>query len=221
MGNSTQMKKIFVVLSFLSGIFVFSQRDINFSGSKIVEDLWFKNVFSEKITDVQGSPYHISQFHPAVVTGIPEQVMMRYNIFHDNIEFSKDDKIQVLPKDQLYKSVLFLVNNEKVDFIDNGYYFHVYQGKNYQLYKKRKIKFQKFVKATSGYTEDKPAKFINAPDEYYLLANNRLAPISKNPKSFAALIPEKKDQILRFLKENKLKLNSEDDLKAVMRFIDQ
>ncbi|MBW8358412.1 MAG: hypothetical protein K0M63_01265 [Weeksellaceae bacterium] len=215
------MKKLLTVLCAVAGIFVLAQNDMNFTPQKALEDQWYRTVFNENIADVQGSPYHESKFIPARLEGTQEFISARYNVYHDNLEFNKDGKIMVVPKSDTYKSFRFTLSNEKIELINDGYYFHIYEGKKHQAYKKEKLKFQKFQKATSGYVDDTPAKFLNLPDTYFLLINNQLVEIPKNQKTFANLFPDKKDEIIKFMKDNKTKLNSENDIKKVLKFIDQ
>ena len=151
------MKKLLTFLCSLTAIFALAQSDLNFGGNKVVEDLWFRTVFNENIADIQGSPYHEKNFQPAKLAGTNEALFARYNVYHDNLEFSKNDKIMVVPKEETYKSFHFLMTDEKIDLIDDGYYFNIYEGKNFQVYKKTKVKFQKFQKARAGKQFDKEA----------------------------------------------------------------
>ncbi|QFG52357.1 hypothetical protein [Chryseobacterium sp.] len=214
------MKKLITIICLLPTIFAVAQTDLNFSGNKVLEDMWFKTVFNQNIADVEGTPYYEKNFQPAKLTGTNETLSARYNVYHDNLEFIKDEKIMVVPKEEVYRSFHFMLTDEKIDLINDSYYFHIFQGKNYQAYRKPKIKFQKYKKATSGYVDDTPAKFLKLPDTYYTLISDKLVELPSNPKAFASLFPARKDEIQKFIKTNNIKLTTDADIKRVMRFID-
>lgn len=69
-----------------------------------MEDNWFKPVFQENIADIEDSPYYDSKFNPAKLVGTDEFLPLRYNILHDNLEFIRDEKTMVVPRENLYKS---------------------------------------------------------------------------------------------------------------------
>lgn len=199
---------------------VSAQSDLNFSGFRMIEDSWFKNVFNENQTDVLGSPYLDEKFTVARIGENPDQILMRYNTYHDNIEFIKDGTIMVLPKIEQYNSVKFLLTDLKIDLFNDTYYINLYTGKNLILYKKVKTKFQKFVKAANGYVDDKPAKFVNVDEEFYLLKENKLVEFPKNKKNILALFPTKTEYLNKYFKENALKLKTEEDLIEVTQILD-
>jgi hypothetical protein len=53
------------------------------------------------------------------------------------------------------------------------------------------------------------------------MVNNKLQEFPKNQKDFASLFPVKKEDVLKFLKQNNNKLKSESDLKSAMIFVNK
>ena len=49
--------------------------------------------------------------------------------------------------------------------------------------------------------------------------NGELVKISNNQRNFTALFPNKQEQVSKYIKENKLTLNNENDLTKVFKFI--
>ncbi len=218
------MKKIFdIIFLFLISLSFAQTQDLtgNYTGDKLMQDLWFRSVFDMKIEDVQGSPYLTKDFVSSKIGNEEGVVLTRYDIYHDNIEFVKDGKIMVLPKDKIYNDIVNLMDNSKIVLLSDGkYYFKIFTGSQYQLLKKMSIKFQDFQKAKSGYDNDKPAKFVNLSDKYFLLNGETLSEISKNNKDFSNLFGDKSSFVLKYIKEQKLKLSEEGDLIKIMKFVE-
>ncbi|MCC2589550.1 hypothetical protein [Chryseobacterium sp. MFBS3-17] len=213
------MKKIFTAIFAIFVMMASAQYDINLSTHKVMEDNWFKSVFQENIADIEGSPYYDSKFNPAKLVGTEEFLPVRYNILHDNLEFIRDEKIMVVPREELYKSFKFSHNGEQIDLINNTYYIKFHEGRNVSGYLKPTVKFQKFQRATSGYQEDKPAKFISTPPDFFVEINGQLTPVPKNQKEFISMFPQRKEQLQKYMKENRIKLNDKNDLNKILRFL--
>lgn len=215
------MKKIiFTFLSILASFIAYSQSDLDFKGDRLMENMWFKTIGKENLADVGGSPYFTKDFVASKISEYPDQVMTRYDIFNDNIEFLKNGKPFILPKTENYKSIYLIAQGKKIELINGTYYISIYEG-FYKIYKKIKTKFQAFERAKNGYTEDKEAKFYNLPDSYFILINNNLVSIPKNKNNFANLFPNKEKEIIQEIKKNKINLDNEKDLKTLMQIIDQ
>ena len=211
------MKNIFTTFCLLFSMLAYSQftdRGV----LKVLDEQWLKTNFNQDEKDVQGSPYLDKEYSYATVDGVKEKILARYNIFSDEIEFKKDGKVMIVPKSDLYTHFVF-ENGEKIQLIDDKYYINVYGLEDGFLYKKMKSKYQEFKKATSGYGDDKPAKFTNQTEAYYIGANNKLVEFPKNKEDFAKLFPEKNKEILDYLNKNKNKLKSEVDMVSALSYV--
>ena len=177
-----------------------------------------------KYEEILGSPYFDKDFHEAKVAENYEKINVRYNSYKDEIEFQKDNKIQVLPKQEVFsrielfnpKTVLVLLETNDL----SGYYLELVSGKNI-LYKKIKTDFIDVVKAANSYASDKPATFKSKEAFYYIKTNSNLIQKPKNQKDFVDSYPELKDKINVFIKDNKIKFGKEEDLIKFVNFLNE
>lgn len=217
-----QMKKLTVALFAFFMASISAQNNTltgNFTSEKLMQDLWFRDVFEIKFEDVQGSPYHTKDFVASKINGPEDVVFTRYNKLHDNVEFIQNDKIVLLPKDAVYGEIHVMNSGEILRLVNDGYYFVVYESPNNKIYKKSKVKFQNLQKARNGYEDDRPARFIPVDDVYYIQRESKMVEIPKSTKDFSKIFPEKSSEIQDFIKKNKLKLNSDQSFRQVMNFI--
>jgi hypothetical protein len=213
------MKKIIAIFFILFTILSYSQSKFErLNDTQALENLWFKTTFNQEEREVEGSPYYYKEFQLVNINDYNEKIPARYNIYNDTIEFQKNGKTMVMPKSELYTHFAF-ETGEIIELIDDGYFILVYSGKNANLLKKSRVSFQAFKKATSGYTADKPAKFIISPEEYFIQLDGKMEEFPKNQKDFANLFPNKKDEILKHLNQNKNKLKTESEMKIAMNYI--
>lgn len=178
---------------------------------------------SDKLTydEIEGSAYFDKQFSMASVSTSYEDVLVRYNIYKDEVEFKKNEEIMVLPKTDTFSKIVFKNSKNVLVLLDStGYYFEIVKGK-YALYKKLKTKFIDFVPAPTPYQTDQPAKFRNMEPAYYIKTNDRLIGNFKSTKDLASQLPDKKDALNSFLKSNKIKVDKEEDLIKLVNFLNQ
>ncbi|MCA6066683.1 hypothetical protein JI747_005800 [Chryseobacterium sp. RG1] len=177
--------------------------------------------------EIQGTPYYEKNFSLAKFV-IPENVETapaRYNIYLDEVEFIKDDKTYALPPDSPFKKIEFINTGETLVKLNNGdelsgYFFEIVNGK-YSLYKKLKMKFNDFVPAPNSYAMDKPANFHSFDPLFYIRTEKGFIKKPKNQKEIIEQIPDKKDVLTTFFKENKIKFDKEEDLKKLVNFLNQ
>lgn len=221
------MKKFFLSLLILSPFLkIFAQTTLSvnqvtgdqavFSGVKSGEK-------TLKYEDIQGSPFIDKTFYNANVAENYEKVPVRYNNYKDEIEFQKDGKIQVLPRDSKFSKIeiispkkTFMLLNTGDDL--SGYFMEVLKGEN-SLYKKNKIKFIDVVPAASSYATEKPASFKILDPIYYIKTINGFIKKPKNQKSIIEYFPDKKTQLESFFKTNKIKFDKEEDMIKLVNFL--
>lgn len=178
---------------------------------------------SLKYEDIKGSPYYDANFHLAKVADNYENVIIRYNAYKDEIEFQKDGKIQVLPKDSVFYKIEILKPKTVIVFLDtndsmSGYFFELKNGKN-SLYKKIKTDFKDVVPASNSYASEKPATFRTDAPQYYIKTAE--GSFIKNPKNGKDIMQTTgNDNVIEsFLKSNKIKFNKEADLIKLLDFL--
>jgi hypothetical protein len=168
--------------------------------------------------DYKGSPYLYENFVPGTLKINKEvfNVSIRYNAYQDEFEMknAKDEIVAVLKKSdvdvQMGNQIYKLLNyNNKLT------YFEILSdGVNMRLLKKDIKKFMEAKEAENSYSSAKPAKFV-LETNYYLQSNNSITPVKLNKKSILAQF-DKKAEVTKFIKLNKLRLKTEDDIKKLL-----
>lgn len=174
------------------------------------------------IEDVLGSRYENDSFQLSMVETLKDtfyDVPMRYNIFEDVVEF-KDNKDRLLLLDPLMtlkkvtiNDLVLVVRPYNLDGqIKTGFFVLLSDGK-VELLGKKIIKFQPLIPAKALQYENTPAKFLNAPDQYYARIGNNPAVLINKLKKTIALFPDHQKSLLSFVDRRKLGKNKEDLLK--------
>ncbi|UKB84494.1 hypothetical protein LF887_02235 [Chryseobacterium sp. MEBOG06] len=176
-----------------------------------------------KYDEIIGSPYYNTEFFMAKVAENFDKVPVRYNSYTDEIEFQKEGKPLVLPKEDQYarieiaspkNTLVFLQTNDEL----SGYFFEIVNGKN-KLYKKVKTKFNDAVPAANSYASDKAAFFKALDPVYYIRTEQGFIKKPKKIKDILEVFPGKKETVETFIKSNNIKLNKEEDLIKVVAFL--
>ncbi len=175
--------------------------------------------------DISGSAFYYPNFLAATYNDGEEWISIRYNTYTDEIEYSNGADVYILPKSEPFTKFVFKQSHE-VLVLENydeglGYFFELEKGKN-TLLTKIKTKFKPEVVATTTLTSSIPPKFETSKPVYYIkTAENKIVKIPKNAKEFVDIFPNKKDEINTFIDKNKVKLNQEDSLKKLVKFLNQ
>ena len=176
----------------------------------------------------EGSPYYNENF----VKGdlyygknwrYPD-VLLRYNIFNDEIEFLLEDKDQVyaiVPEKQITKIVMredtFVVAEapEGAQLV-SGFYKKLAGGK-VDLLAKMHVTFRE-KQPDKGFVKPDPAKFMRMKDLYYLHKENEDVYRVSNIKKAIEYIGEKEDELEKFAKKEKISAGNESDLIKFMAY---
>jgi hypothetical protein len=182
------------------------------------------------VENAEGSPYFNENFiKGSIFNGkdlIKENVLLRYNIYADEIEIKKydflpDDEISSLTKDpRFYVKILnnIFVFATYQQSIEKGGYFKVIQpGKHYDLYKKIIIDFTPF-KSANAIESEKPAAFKRTQDYYLVTKKGNFFKIPKRTSKIYTIMDGKEKKIKDFIKKNKLNLKIEKDLVQLVNY---
>jgi len=226
--NINMRKTFFTILSLISFSLLYCQNVIRVNEAN--NDIYYK-INSKgagrqlNYDEISGSPYLTKDFSLAKVGDNYEKAPVRYNSYRDDIEFQKDGKTLVLPKEaQLSRIEIFspkqtLVLLETHDDLD-GYFFELVNGKN-SLYKKVKTKFIDVVPAANSFTTEKPANFRTQEPVYYIKTEKGFIKKPKNVSDITDQLADKKSAIESFVKSNKIKFSKEEDLIKLVNFLNQ
>ncbi|PLX24016.1 MAG: hypothetical protein C0597_00330 [Marinilabiliales bacterium] len=183
------------------------------------------------MSEIEGSPYLLQNFVESQVLlnngDTLKSVLLNYNIFTDAIEFMKEgvpyiltnsfilEKIKMDDKEFFYTKYLDLNDQFK-----HGYAEGLVNG-DCKLFKKYQVMFNEPVPAETQFENPRPAKFSEMDPYYFLYFQNKdkTSRISTfNKKKFSELFGEKESEILTYIKEKKLKLTEEADIKNVIEY---
>lgn len=157
---------------------------------------------------------------------IKDDVPMRYNAFADEIEIKKnasDENYGALIKDpsifvkvfkDLYVFVPYEGSNEK-----GGYFNVLSDGKTYDLYKKTKAVYREPKKAETSYARDIPPSFPKTVT-YYLVQNGTFLEMPSSESKILKMMDKKKAEMKKYMKENNIDLDKEQDLIKAISYFD-
>jgi hypothetical protein len=182
---------------------------------------------------IEGSPYLSNIFQYAQLyyrNEIQGDIYFRYNAYNEEIEIKQQniesEPIKALTKD---KKIRLMVNNKPMSFktfIDkkrntkNGYLTLLKDGK-YKLYHHLNVTFKDAKKAANSFEKGRPAKF-SQNDEYYFEneSGKKISQVEFNAKKVLALVAnEHKEALQNYLKSEKIKVKTLNDLYKVVEFL--
>lgn len=223
------MKKLIVFFAIFINIYTFAQ-EVVLSRFDLLGGTFSNSVNSStgrsiKYDEISGSPYIDKNFRDAKIAESYQNTPIRYNSYKDELEFKNNDMIMILPKESKFERVEIISPKQvfvykSIDNEPNGYYIELVSGK-FSLYKKLRTNFVDVSPATTPYGSDKPAYFSTVTPVYYIVANGQAIKKPKNQKQIIDLLPDKKEALNSFFKENKIKLDKEEDLKKIVTFLNQ
>jgi len=224
------MKNIYLLLSLLFFVHGHSQDELNtqtlFQSSKQ------QYTFHRSDKSIEGTPYLDEGFSPARVSSeITKIFYVRYNLVNDEMEVkNENEEVYAINKSILNLTITFLKNNKTYQVIkyinedgssDNGY-FSLLSNINTKvklLLKESKV-FLEGQAAKSGYEKAVRPSFKKAKDKYFIkVGGDSAMELPKNKKDVAKLFPEYESQIISFIKKNKIKTSSKEDLLELTKFI--
>ena len=184
--------------------------------------------------DIQGSPYYFAEWqigkvYPKNLTEKDNKIedyLLNFNGYSKSFEIRKDhrfialdeqyyDKIEIqhMEGDQ-QKTVVFKTNAHPK--MNNRFMRIVFKGSNFEVvqdYQVRLSQREKEVYAKKEIVES----FTKSPN-YYLVKNNKAQSIKLKKKQLLGLFKDQEAAIKKFAKKNRLKLNSEKDLIAILGY---
>lgn len=213
------MKIIFTTIVTLFGVIVFAQNVGNvFNSNGVSTTLHFNKVNSTvsgrvlNYSDIQGIPYMHSDYQKAKIGEYTGFILARYNAYTDEVEVKLDEKVQSLPKEEIYSPIKFLDYNEKLIYIfsnEHKEYYYVLSDGNVKLLRRNVVIFVDEQSAQTSYADAQPAKFQNLKPAYFLYKESKLIPIRKE-NDLIQFFPN--INLKSIIKDNKIKLNTEKDL---------
>jgi len=227
------MKILKITLIFLFSLSLSNAQSIAFADGNATygRENSFITIDADTRYDVEGSKYLADAFMPAVVSTMPDKLFnIKYNIFSGEMEVqSTNNKAYALNKYRKDIVITFIDSKttyQLFDYINSdnmmqlGYFLVLNRGEN-KILIKEKIIFLEEKPSKTGYDEHRPPQYKRLDDKYYVKTSgsSNALELPKNKNKFAELFPKNKSDILSFIKSNKIKLNKEDDLKKIIKYI--
>jgi len=216
-----QFLLIIITLSTMTG---FSQ---DIERMRFLNDLTTKSMQRTKIAmGTVGTPYITKAFQPALVSGVSQNAMMRYDAYNDQFEFINSSRdTLVLNRLEQYNKVTFTISNTVYKLMDytkkgekvNGYLISLFEKNGYGLFKKQNVRFTKEREANNSYDKSLPARYDKQNDTYFFKNGDKgISEMPDSKKGFFKLFPEKKAELESFFKQNDIDLDKEADMIKVL-----
>ncbi len=178
---------------------------------------------------IQGSQYFVEEFKLATVSGVEQNLMVRYNAYTDQVEVENENKeVFSLTKKNPYQTIFISSTQKKIQLLNykidnneiNGYLVELLNENKIALYRRDKVNLQKGKEPKNSYESFVPTRMIKANEEYYLSIKGEIpVKISKNRKQIQELFPEKKEELNLFFKKNDYSLKDEKSLIEIAKFL--
>ncbi len=182
-----------------------------------------------------GSPYTNNDYKPAELFYKDEKVgpvYYRYNALNEEIEIKESPVQEGLRGLSRDKNIILKVEGNPMrfmTFIDkegktlNGYLTQLVDGKNFDLYKRTRVKFTEGSKSSNSFVKDTPGRFSQF-EEYYIQKTgvdriDELVP--KKGKLYNQMDSDQKAGLKAFIKENDLDLDNDKDLMSIILYMDR
>lgn len=174
---------------------------------------------------IAGSPYYSDGFVNSILSllnGDSALLPLRYDLFQDEIEFKKDDKIYWLYKKDIktiiYENEVLVVSAVNEDTSKLGYFFLENPGK-YALYVKKSVAYKPYT-PPKPYGDPVPERFEKVADVFYLKKEDMPALSFRTKKALSGILIDNK-AALDYIKNEKIKVDDPDDLQKLFNFLNR
>jgi len=206
-------------------------QDIYYLNNKILDALdnqiWRKSTEAPSF-DFEGSPYDKDIFVKGDIyhgnNKLFQDIPMRYNIFHDEIEFKLEGQetiYAIIPynktqKIRIEKDTFVVAKYQKKGKIIPGFFKVLVTGE-IDLLAQYQVDFKEEQPAKALVLPE-PAKFIRKDDEYYIQINGDIAQKISNIKKLIELIGDHKNELSDYAKKEKISVGNESELIQFISF---
>lgn len=175
-------------------------------------------------SNIEGSPYWNDNFVKCdliMTNGENIKAVLRYNIFDDAFEIKQRGNIFNLKKDENFKSVtinskqfcLIKLESESSKTIVEKLY-----SKELTLFLKHQVIFIK-EQVAKPYNDPKPREFKRLKSIVFIKSGNQIIKIKK-VKDFSKIFINNSNYIKKYIKKNRIKLNSNKQLIELIQYIE-
>jgi hypothetical protein len=223
------MKKNCLLL--ISYSFIVASLSLNLQGQDLgqesvfsqVRTLQLRNLGSKSYNDIEGSPYYSDSYLESVVyfkDGNYASVPLRWDIFRDEMEFAKDNRIQWLIKKNVNfikfgNDTIFLAAVE-ADTAKPNYYL-IKDNDEIKLFYRKVAKFYPYVKP-QGYTNSVPDRFLPDHDIIFMKKGDQSPVRIITRKDLLGFFSEN-EKALKFIKSHKTSPDNIGELHLLLSYL--
>lgn len=190
----------------------------------------------KKYTDIEGSPYLFDKWKKGELvmsdSKVKEGVSLRYNIYEEQLEVLNNKQTLALFPSSIQEFTIHThdENERQINYrFRNGFniqsyskddFFQVlYDGENKLL---AKLKTQLIEGSGSSYGRTDGGSIFQHSKEYYIVKpDGEIEKIRLNRRNLTKAFPDMKNDIKTIEKQNKLNLNDEGGVAALLMYLDQ
>lgn len=211
----------------------------NYRVGSFYDGTTWSDVFNNKLKvadkyllpDLKGSPYEQKDFIFGKLfykNNLEGEFPLRYDVYADEIQIMNGEETgAILRTKDIHVNInglnYYLLGYVLDEVFKEGYFIEKVKGKNASLLIKKRKFYMEGQPAQNSFIRAVAPKFTDN-EIYFVLFEEKDQPIylPKQTRKFIALFPEdKKDEIQKFIKENKLKLTNLEDLQKFFEFYNQ
>ncbi|WP_298763064.1 hypothetical protein [uncultured Polaribacter sp.] len=177
---------------------------------------------SKEFEKIAHKMYLTPNYMPCKVDGLNEIMSLKFNIYRNEMELIKNDKIAILKKQKGKKVKMLGIEKTYQVFEHNGklkyFVLHNLSGEA-KLLSEEIVKYYKATEPKSNYDSAKPENFKRQNDEIFIkFKDNSFIEVPKSKKKFPLIFGEKASEIKSFMKKGKLKSNNIKDLTKIINY---
>lgn len=192
------------------------------------ENVNFKNLLGRsgltRPLETEGSPYIYTEYKTSKIGNSSKLYDLRYNAYKDEVEILNNGKEMTIFKNEDYspihlldpKETIYLKNFTYKGKAINGYLFEVKKGKDLSILVKFSKAFNKGKVAESSFDRDVASSYSDLPDAFFIeKETGEILEMPDTKKKLIELFPEKKINIEKSIKQNKLDTRKLDTLSQI------
>lgn len=178
---------------------------------------------------IEGTPYlnekyengeiYFGEANRTTSTSVP----VRYNAYHDLMEYQQNGKALVLDPSNKIKKVrlgesTFIVAKYEFDGKTKYGFLNLLDSGKVTLLAKKVVRYQEPLKGRASDGGDLPAKYSKLSDKFfYRIGNGELEEVD-NLKDMIASLPDKQEEVKQFAKKEKISPKKEDELIKLVKY---
>ncbi len=216
------MKRYYLILILVCGYFNLH--------AQFIQDISGKPVLTQKYTNIKGSPYLYPDWQKGTVKlsngKVYKDVNLMLDLVSDEVFFKSptgDDMLSFVDDVTEFtitdgqKTMYFNKGFNPVDEFTKNTFYQVLQKGTIGLLKKTR----KVILETKAYNSASTDQQFDEQQYYYLLINDKLLRTKKDKKAILSALPAKKNEVEAYINKEKLKLKTDEDLTAVIKFYNE